>query len=597
MKITRALHLYCVTLKERYDNSYAITKINTMKKLLLISLAALASLTAGAQTTETAHEINAPVKSVIIYLTNAEVSHSKQVTLNAGRNRVVFTGLSAKLIPKSIQATATGDVNILSISEQINFLSKLAENPRIKQLKDSVTMLNENISRINGEREAYQIEKDLLLENKSIGGTEKGVVNAELKLAADFYRARIKEINAEMLKLTTRLTQLNEALSKSNQQLYELNAKHNLPTADVTILINSPARVTSTIDLHYLVTDAAWQANYDLRAEDVDKPIQLTYRARVYNNTGIDWNDVKVKLSTADPNKSASKPELEAWYLDFNTGSYNQSYNYNYNYQQQNAPQSNTSLYEGYLNTTNVGGNTGLDYSAKQEYRQEKFKQQVQFEQIQVSELSAEFDIKSPYSIPSDAKPYFVDVTSYNLPANYQHYSVPKMDRDAFLLARITGWEDLDLVEGPANVYYGGTYIGQSYIHTRSVDDTLMLSLGRDNKVIVTRTKLKDFSSVKSLSGTKKETFTYEMTVKNNRKAPIKIDLLDQLPISKQNEIEVEVLELSKAEQDLPTGKLTWNMTLAPGESKKVQLSYSIKYPKNKSVQTKKYKAAPRAKF
>lgn len=565
-----------------------------MKRLALLTFAAFAGLTAIAQT-ETSHEIDAPVKSVIIYLTNAEISHSKQVNLNTGRNRVVFTGLSAKLIPKSIQATASGEVTILSVSEQINFLSKLEEHPRIKQLKDSVKLLNESIARIQGEKDAYEIEKNMLLENKSIGGNEKGVAITELKLAADFYRSRIKEINSEVLRLDTRLTQLNEVLTKSNQQLYELNAKHNLPTADVTILLNAATKTASTIDLHYLVTDAAWQANYDLRAEDVDKPIQLTYRARVYNNTGIDWNNVKVKLSTADPNKSASKPELDPWTLDYYSSyNYKNSYNYNGNYQQNAPAQNSTNLYEGYLNQAGVS--TESDFS-KLQTRQDKFRQQVQYEQIQVSELSAEFDIKMPYSIPSDAKPYFVDVTSYNLPAIYQHYSVPKMDRDAFLLARITGWEDLDLVEGPANVYYGGTYVGQSYIQTRSVDDTLQLSLGRDNRVVVTRTKLKDFSSVKLLSGNKKETFTYEMIVKNNRKAPINIDLLDQLPISKQEEIEVEAIEISKAERDIPTGKLTWKMSLAPGESRKVQLSYSIKYPKSKAVQTKKYKEATRAKF
>lgn len=573
-------------------------KTNMMKNIILLAAAALAGVPAGAQN-ETVHEIDAPVKSVIIYLTNAEVSHTKQVNLNAGRNRLVFTGLSAKLIPKSIQATASGDVTILSVSEQINFLSKLEENPRIKQLKDSVTMLNESIARIRGEKDAYEIEKSMLLENKSIGGNEKGVAIAELKLASDFYRSRIKEINNEVLRLDTRLTQLNETLTKSNQQLYELNAKHNLPTADVTILVNAPAKASSTIDLHYLVTDAAWQANYDLRAEDVDKPIQLTYRARVYNNTGIDWNNVKVKLSTADPNKSASKPELDPWTLDY-SGSYNyqSSYGSNNNYQQSIPSQNNSNLYEGYLNQAGVSTEELIDLDGKYKAtKQDKFRQQVQYEQIQVSELSAEFDIKIPYSIPSDAKPYFVDVTSYNLPAAYQHYSVPKMDRDAFLLARITGWEDLDLVEGPANVYYGGTYVGQSYIQTRSVDDTLQLSLGRDNRVVVTRTKLKDFSSVKLLSGNRKETFTYEMIVKNNRKAPVSINLLDQLPISKQEEIEVEAIELSKAEQDIPTGKLTWKMNLAPGESRKVQLSYSIKYPKNKSVQTKRYKQATRAKF
>jgi uncharacterized protein (TIGR02231 family) len=568
-----------------------------MKNLLIAMFVLAASAQVNAQT-ETTHEVSTPVKSVIIYLDGAEVMQSKQVSLNAGRNKVVFTGLSARLIPKSIQATASGEATILAVSDQINYLSKQSESARVKQLKDSVETLTQSISKIRAEREAYDIEKGMMLENKSIGGNEKGVSIAELKLAADFYRARIKEINSEILRLDTKLTELNLVLTKSNQQLIELNAKANQPTAEVTVLINTTAKITSTIELHYLVTGAGWQPSYDLRAEDVDKPIQLTYRAKVYNNTGVDWNDVKVKLSTADPNKSASKPELLTWSLDYQgqTSLYGkQSQTYGYDYQNQTQTQSPSGNYGfGYENTAPV---TSDPYGANMEVYKQQQKKTVVYEQIQVSELSAEFDIKTAYSIPADSKPYIVEVTTYNLPATYQHYCAPKVDRDAFLLARITGWEDLDLVEGPANVYYAGTYIGQSYIYTRSVDDTLALSLGRDNKVIVTRTKLKDLTSVKSIGGTKKETYGYEMIVKNNRKAPITIELLDQLPVSKQADIEVESIETSKAEYDQPTGKLTWNMTVAPGDNKKVQLSFSIKYPKSKSIQTKRYQTRSAPKF
>lgn len=561
-----------------------------MRKLLasamLVSLAWNSAIAQG----EKVQEVTAPIKSVIIYLTNAEVSQSKQVTLEAGRNRITFTGLSAKLIPRSIQATVSGDAAILSVTEQINYLSVITETPRVKQLKDSVLLLNETIARLRGDREAYDIEKKMMLANQSIGGNEKGVAVAELKLAADLFRSRMKEINAELLRLDTRVNQLSLALNNANNQLAELNAKSNIPTAEISVLLSSPTRSTQTIDLHYLVTDAAWQAIYDLRAEDIDKPVQLTYRAQVYNNTGIDWNDVKVKLSTADPNKSASKPELETWWLDFNSGQ--QQYQYNEYNKNAPAPAQNQSLYEGYLNNADVYKEDDMKKDKRAVYNQA-----AQFEQIQVSELSAEFDIKTTYTIPADAKPYLVDVTSYNIPAVFQHYSVPKVDRDVFLIARITGWEELDLVEGPANVYYGGTYVGQSYINTRSVDDTLMLSLGRDNKVVVTRTKLKDFSSIKSIAGSKKETYGYEMVVKNNRKAPINIELYDQLPVSKQNEIEVEAIELSKADHDLPTGKLKWNLSVAPAETKKIQLSFSIKYPKNKAVQTRKYQTRSRAKY
>jgi len=221
----------------------------------------------------------------------------------------------------------------------------------------------------------------------------------------------------------------------------------------------------------------------------------------------------------------------------------------------------------------------------------------VTFEEVQVSELSAEFEIKNTYTIPADAKPYIVEVTNYNLPAVFKYYSIPKTEKEAFLLARISGWEQLDLVEGPANVYFGGSYVGQSYIYTRSLDDTLDLSFGRDKKVMVSRTKLKDFNS-KSFSGTnKKETQSYEIVVKNNRKLPISIDVEDQLPVSQNSEIVVEITEISKAKKDDATGKLLWNYTIAPGEQQKITLTYSIKYPKNKAVNTRKYSNKRRAKF
>lgn len=541
------------------------------------------------QSIESTQEISTPVQSAIIYLYGAEVNHSKQVTLNPGRNKIVFVGLSAKLDSKSIQVNATGEVSILAISDVINYMANQKESTKIKQLKDSALLLNDAVSQLNNDKDAFVTEKNMLLVNDKIGGNEKGVAIAELKLAADFYRSRIKEINAEIFKLDKKTIQLNEVLSKTNQQLKELNAKNNQPTSEITILLSSATKTTTTINLKYIVSDAGWAPSYDLHAEDINQPIELKYRAKVFNNTGIGWNDIKIKLSTSDPSQSASKPVLLTWNLDYYSGPVYKGNVYS-NSNAAPAYQSN----QGYIQNS-MTSNQSIE--AQEKSAPNKNVKPIEFEEIQVSELSAEFDIKINYSIPSDAKPYIVDVTEYKLPATYQHYSVPKIDRDAFLLARITGWEDLDLVEGPANVYYGGTYVGQSYIYTRSADDTLDLSLGRDNKVLVTRSKVKEFCNTKYLGNAKKETFGYEMVVKNNRKTAVQIDVLDQIPVSTQSDIIVEALEITKAEYDTKTGKLTWTYTLQPGEVKKIVLSYSVKYPKTATINLQKTKSKMRAKF
>lgn len=516
-------------------------------------------------------EIRSDIQSVIVYLDGAEINRSKQVKLAAGRNQLIFKGLSHRLNSKSIQITATGDVSILAISSKLNYLSKVNEKPKIKHLKDSVELINHTITALNDERGAYKIEKEMLLKNQAIGGNEKGVSIMELKQASDFYRNRIKDINSKTSKIDRELKKKHTNLNRMTSQLRELNAQNTYQRTEVTVLLIAKTALTSALELKYIVNNAGWAPSYDLIGTDIDKSIELKYRAKVFNNTGIDWENLHMKLSTADPSLSAAKPRLSPWYLNYNT------------IQSANIPQ-------GYVQSQTFQYNADIQ-------RKEIIKDNIVYEEIEVSELSAEFDIKARYTIPSDAKPYLVEVTEYKLPATYKHFSIPKVDRDVFLLARITGWEDLNLVEGPANVYYGGTYIGQSYIYTRSTSDTLDLSLGRDNKVLITRTKLKEFSKTKFIGTNRKEFLAYELVIKNNRKSPIQIEVQDQLPVSQDSDIEVDIINISKAEHEVPTGKLKWNFHIPAGQTERINLAFSIKYPKNKPIKIAPSKKRMRAKF
>lgn len=564
-----------------------MNKLNVVFALLFVQVISFAQ--------EQTIQITPVVQSAVVYLDGAELYQNKQVNLNAGRTQITFNGISSKVISKSIQVTASGDVNILSVTDKLNFMDQVENSPKTKAIRDSIKLLNENITLLSLDREAYETEKNMLFKNQSIGGQDKGVAIAELKLAADFYRSRIKEINAETYKIDKKTNQYNESLNKLNQQLHEINGTPKGPTAEITVLVSSAVKQTVNLDLKYLVSDAGWAPSYDIITDDVSKPITLKYRAKVYNNTDVDWKDIKIKLSTGDPMKNASKPMIDDWYLNFN--------NMNYNYQNAPAVQGKvSSLSEQNLLNSSKRNNyyqqeyNNLPVQTKQQYDKNEV-QKVQLEEIEISDLSAEFDIQTAYTIPSDAKPYIIDVTTYNLPATYKYFSIPKTDRSAFMLARITGWEELELVAGPANVYLGGTYVGQSYINTKSTNDTLDLSVGRDNKIMVSRAKLKDFNNEKLIGNNKKTTYAYEIVIKNNRKSAITIDVEDQIPVSQSSEITVETIELSKGELNPLTGKVKWAMTIEPGATKKIVLSFSVKYPRNKVVQLEKYRKATRAKF
>jgi uncharacterized protein (TIGR02231 family) len=525
---------------------------------------------------ETVHNVASEIKSVVIYLDGAEITQSKAIKLSQGRNIVNFEGLSpnmdAKTIRVSVPPEAENNISILAISTKIDYLNKVEEQPRIKKVRDSIEQVLRRMKEIDDDIDAYRIEKETLLKNQSIGGTDKGLTVAELKLAIEYFRSRIKEINNLVSQIEYEKNKLNESSERLKNQLIELNAEISYQRSQISILLSADVAVNTIIELKYLVSDAGWSPTYDIKATEIDKPVQLIYRAKVFNNTKINWENIDIRLSTADPNQTIAKPELPPWYLN-----YNLKYGNLNNYFRKGA---------GYMQNAPVQMDSGKGRFDQQEMSTDEVVQEGNlYKEIEVSDFIAEFDIKTKYTIPSDNKPYLVDVSRFELPAKYKYFCIPKLDRDAFLLAKIIGWEDLNLVEGPANVYFAGTFVGQSYINTRNVKDTLDLSLGRDKKVLVTRSKVKDYSSTKFIGTKRKESFAFEMVVKNNRKVPIEIEILDQLPVSQDSEIEVEKLEISDAVHDDLSGKLTWKFMLSPGDTKKLKLAFSIKYPKNREIE------------
>ena len=170
------------------------------------------------------------------------------------------------------------------------------------------------------------------------------------------------------------------------------------------------------------------------------------------------------------------------------------------------------------------------------------------------------------------------------LPATYKYYAVPKAEKEAFLLAEIKEYSKFNLLPGEANIIFEGMYVGKTSINPNQTSDTLNLSMGRDKKIAVNREKIADKSGTKFFSSYKEQTFTYEITVKNNKKEAIEMLLKDQYPISTDKEITIELTDNGKAKVNAETGILTWDIKLGAGESKKYRITYKVKYPKDKII-------------
>lgn len=507
--------------------------------------------------------VKSTVQSVTVYMLGAELHSTAVVILPKGKSTVVFSGLSPQLNPGSIRfSVAAGDATILSVSSRTNYLSVQNDNKQIGQLKDSVELIRDQLSRIAMSRETYVKEKDLLFKNQSIGGTENGVKVEEIQRSADFFRQRSNEINDLMFDLNKKEARLRETMSRLEQELSELNAQYNPPSSEIEIIVMNQREGQVGFDFSYMVNGCGWAPKYDIRASGNDKPIQLIYRANLFNNSGVDWNDVKITLSTAEPGKSANKPTLDKWALN---------YGYDVN--------------DGFVsNELNMDQRVTINQQAPAGAI-------AGYETIRVDELSQEFEIAVPYTILSDSKAYTVEVNSFELPAIFEYSAVPKMDRDAFLVARITDWNKLNLVSGHASIFYAGTYVGQSFINTATVADTMTISLGRDKRIVMKRVEKMEESKTQVVGSSVKETFMYEIVLRNNKETAVSITIQDQVPVSQNNDITVETISVSGGVIEPLSGIITWKLTLQPGETKSLILHYSIKYPKNQKIERKRVRS------
>jgi len=200
------------------------------------------------------------------------------------------------------------------------------------------------------------------------------------------------------------------------------------------------------------------------------------------------------------------------------------------------------------------------------------------------NQLSATFEIALPYDIATNGRPHSVSLKEFSLSAKYKYYAVPRLEQDAFLLAEIVDYEQLNLVPGEANIIFENRYVGKSFLDPNATTDTLNLGMGRDKKITVKREQIVDETGSRLIGSSKKQTFTYEIRVRNAKKEKINMLLKDQYPIATDKDMEVELLQADGADVNKETGVLTWKLSIAPGETKKVRISYSVKYPKDKVI-------------
>lgn len=545
---------------------------NVTMKIISMSAAMLLTIAAAAQQPV---YTRAGLESVTVYRIGAEMNHKARVTLPKGSSQIVVQQVANAIDENSIQVSAGNKVTVMSAGFARNFLKEEdLKSPAYLKLEDSLQSARRELVRTRNARSAEESTLVLLEKNQSLsGGTTGGPSVTELMKLADYYKKQQVELRNNIASLLEKETRQLVGVQKLEKQLREMSEDPNASGGQLVLQVMSENGGATDLTVSYITPAARWSVYYDMKAVNTSSPLQLLYKANVMQNTGIDWKKVKLTLSTGNPSQSGTAPVLDAWFLAYAAP---QQLNW--------AREKDKLAYQNRLQSVKgvevnemqapapppamIADSFGVDaYTSQNE-----------------NQLSATFDIDIPYDVASNGKQHSVTLKEFSLPASYKYYAVPKADGDAFLMAEVTDYEKLSLLPGEANIIFEDMYVGKSFIDPNATTDTLNLSVGRDKKVIIKREKVTDMSGVKFLGNQKRQTFTYEIRVRNAKKEPVNLLLKDQYPVSTDKSMEIELVDSDGAAVNPETGVLTWKLNLAPGETKKVRLSYTVKYPKDKVI-------------
>jgi Domain of unknown function (DUF4139)/N-terminal domain of unknown function (DUF4140) len=630
-------------------------------------------------------KVESKIEKVTVFLNGAQVQRTAKMNLPNGKSEILLRGLTPNLEQQSVVVKGDGDFTIVSVKPQMNFMEEVKRKDTIISLETEKERLLEVFAQDSLDLLILKNEEEILQRNRVqvIGIQNNANKSEELTNLLDIQRKRLKDIYEDKLAIKKSGDKRFKDLYKIIAQINELNAKKSSATTEVlvTVFVKNTSREGGTsssvqnakLTLEYIVPNTSWYPTYDVRVKDVASPIEAQMKAKVRQNSGEDWREVKLTLSTGEPKRTGVKPELGTWFLNDGGSSTflgqkineiedftklrlaNQSNkvkgkirddkgealvgvsvvvqgttrgtlsDLNGDFELDILPTDrNLAIsYIGYTaQTTPIAASGFMDIGLKEDNntlsevvvvgygsarkQDMEIDDKVRYPQILAGRVAGvsvrggssnsaykanalavketakttttTFDIDLPYTIPSNNKEYQVEIKEETLNATYQYAVAPKLDSDAFLTASITDWAQYNLIEGEANLYFEGTYLGKTLLKTNSTDDTLKISLGRDKNVVVKRTKLKEFNKNKAFSSKRVETRAFEIVVKNKKMTPLSIVIEEQIPVSTDKQIDVE-FEAEGATINKTLGRLTWTLELKPSEERKQKFSYSVKHP------------------
>lgn len=615
-----------------------------MKGIVLLFL--LSSLTAIAQPRKLT--VESSIAAVTVFASGAQILRTANAAVLSGRTEIVFSGLSNQLEQQSLQLKADANITLLAVQALKDFTSQRKLEADEKNLIDRRTDLQDKIAGDGRLLQVYKKEEDMLVKNEAIGGqsgvkaeelkqaldlhrarmTEVLQKQLEIEKRITAQEKELVRLNAQLAEIgkkrdsvaytVTALIDSRETQNIKFQLLYTIKDAGWYPTYDMRVTdIAKPLNVLMNANVFQRSgetwKDVAIQLSTGNPGDNAT-PSELQPWMLGFYDPSVAWMRSQAKLPGVVSGRivdESGSPVVGASILvkGSNAGVVTDANGF---FKLQNIPVNSSLVVSavgyrskelkatpGYVTLTLNAAEqnlqevvvTGYGLQGKAAGVKIRGAASLQREEMQTVAVATQYQptatvykIDEKYTLETDGKTTTIGIKRIEIPAFYEYFTAPKLDPAAFLTAKVVAWQDYDLQSGEMNLYYEGTFLGKTYLDLSTVNDTLSFSLGKDNSIKVSRKLLKEFSAKKFFGSNKSESREYEISLLNTKKSSVNLVVQDQFPVSINKEIDVEDVSAPEAKLEKETGLVTWNITLLPGQEKKLKLAYTVKYPKDRRV-------------
>ncbi|GAA2186040.1 mucoidy inhibitor MuiA family protein [Micromonospora lupini] len=508
--------------------------------------------------------IDAPIVGVTVYPDRARVTRRSSPRLTAGEHRLRVAPLPLGLRRDSIRVGGRGAATVLGV-DVTTWRQARSADPQIVALEQRHRELSDELAEVE-DADGIEGQRGEFLTRlaERAGGTYARALASgdaaptDVAAFTDSVAGQLAELRGRRRGLSRRRTDLAAELAAVERDLKAARGKRTPDrlAAEVTVSVTAD-EAELELELTYLVDGAVWRPSYDLRL--VEDTVTVTWFGLVSQNTGEDWPECELQLSTARPAATTAVPELSPWYLD--------------RFRPEPVGPAAMAAPAG-MSPPAPGGALGRSAAPLP-----RMKESVA--QVEQGVSAATYRPARPAAVPADGSAHRATIAVLDLPARLDHVTVPVRAAEAHLRATVRNTSDHTMLPGPAAVFHGADFVAATELPTWAPGEEIELGLGVDDRLRVERKLHRRSETKATLGSTRRREVDYRITVANHTPRSATVEVRDQLPVSRDEAVVVRETNLMPAPAErTELGELAWRLSLAPGESGEISIGFRVELAK-----------------